>query len=132
MKFLIFFFIIGCSSILDENHLQIDNRALPFVLKVVKPQNLIVEFTPLLVTDGVIGKTFYGSVNTIKLDTSLLTSMQYDPLFFETVLYHELGHAVLNRRHCYDCYSLMNPNKYVSDYRQDENKRKQLINELFK
>lgn len=131
MKFLVFFLTFCCTSMLDENHLQIDKRVLPFI-NVVKVNNLIIEFTPLIESDGVIGKTFYGPINTIKLDTSLLSSLKVDTLFFETVLYHELGHAVMGRNHCYDCYSLMNPNRYIQDFRFDPIKRQKLINELFK
>lgn len=137
MKYLTFVLLFSCSSLMDEYHFEITPQAKPFVDKFYSyhnalPKNLIVQFTPLLMTDKVLGKTFYGNINTIKLDTSLLTSMKYDPLFFETVLYHEIGHAVLNREHCFNCYSLMNPNKYVQDYRTDDKKRVILIEELTK
>lgn len=49
----------------------------------------------------------------------------------ENLVYHELGHALLNRRHCDPCYSIMHSTMSLFEYVGQPEKRRLLINELF-
>jgi len=140
MKYLVFLLLTCCSSLLDERHFEIAPELNGFVNDFYRiaakkhyklPENLIVRFGDTIKKDGVIAETFYGDINIIELDYSLKERIYFDSLFIETVLYHEFGHALFLRQHCFYCYSLMNPNKYISDFRMDSVKRQILINELF-
>lgn len=49
----------------------------------------------------------------------------------ENLMFHELGHALLNRPHCDPCYSIMNSTISLFEYSGQPEKRKLLIDELF-
>lgn len=59
--------------------------------------------------------------------------MSPDSAFYgmENVVFHELGHALLNRKHCDPCYSIMNSGISVFVYAKKPDLRKELIDELF-
>lgn len=138
MRLLIFLTLFSC-SVLDEPHFEIANDIKPSINKFyaqalhqgIYPQRdrLIVQWGNTIEKFGVIGITIHDDIPIIYLDYSLQDRIKSDPLFFETVLYHELGHALFLRPHC-NSYSLMNPNKYIQDYRQDSIKRERLFTEL--
>lgn len=50
----------------------------------------------------------------------------------ENLIFHEMGHAVLDREHCDPCYSIMSSEKSIFEYAWDEGFRTKLIDELFK
>lgn len=134
------FAFCSCSDFLDQDHFEVDadlkyytdkffaeatNRGLD-----IRPNSLIVTLGNCSETDGVIGITKYKSITTVIIDKEFFESRKLiDSLMIETIVFHELGHAVLYRDHS-DNYSLMNPNKYVSDYRLNKEKRIVLIDEL--
>lgn len=131
----------SCSSLMDEPHFEIADDLEATVNKFywqasqknVYPQKyrLNIHWDNTIKKFNVIAITIHDEIPTILIDCSLQEIVKSDPLFFETVLYHELGHALFFRPHC-NTYSLMNPNKYIQDYRQDSIKREQLFTELIK
>lgn len=56
-----------------------------------------------------------------------------DTLFhaMEKLVFHEMGHAVLNLDHCDPCYGIMHSMGSVLEYAGDEPLRKKMIDELF-
>lgn len=141
MKYLIIAIIFcSCSDFLDQDHFEVDPNLQYYTERFfteatqrglsVKPNNLIVKLGNCQEEDGVIGITKYHSITTVIIDKDFFESRKFiDTLMIETVVFHELGHAIFHRDHC-DSYSLMNPNKYVSDYRLYSSKRKILVDEL--
>lgn len=146
MKHLIIVFaalsMMSCTDFLDQSHFEVDTNLQYYTDKFfneasvrglnIKPNSLIVKLGDCQKQDGVLGITKYHSITTIIIDRDFFEyNKMMDSLMIETVVFHELGHAVLHRDHC-DDYSLMNPNKYVSDYRLNDAKRKTLTDELLK
>ncbi len=131
MRIILILLILSSCSFIDDTHFEIDEQVRPFV-KNIRNQNLQIIFSNVIQERKVLAVTVWGEITRIELDYSLQEKIKSDPLFFETVLYHEIGHAVYGRDHCFDCYSLMNPNRYVSEYRMDSVKRMELKKELFK
>lgn len=129
---LISFFITSCNIDYDIKF-EICKEAKSYVDKFYNEgakRNVFLLKDRLVVTVGkkeTLGLTIHGNPTVVYIDPSVF---EKDFLFIETVIFHELSHAVLKREHNEE-YSLMNPNKYISDYRLDSAKRVQLINELF-
>lgn len=142
MKSLVIFlalFLSGCGFI-DESHYEVDPNLVYYTERFfseaadrgmnIKPSNLIVRLGNCVEEDGVIGITKFKAITTVIIDKKFFESRKtIDSLMIETVVFHELGHAIMHREHC-DWVSLMNPNKYISDYRLNEGKRTLLIDEL--
>lgn len=134
------FISFSCSDMLDEIHFEIERPLKPFIEQFKKeatlrhsqlPQNLIVRFDDVIKNYGVIAITLHEDITKILIDHSIEDRVKSDSLFVSYVVGHEIGHA-LGRPHCYDCYSLMNPNKYIQVFRFDSVQRKILVDELFK
>jgi hypothetical protein len=139
MKYIFLLLLCSCSDFLDQNHYEVDAELQYYTNKFfyeasargmnVKPNNLIVRLGNCQKEDGVIGITKYHSITTVIIDSDFFASRSADTLMIETIVFHEMGHAVFHRDHC-DTYSLMNPNKHISDYRLNPSKRTILIDEL--
>lgn len=140
MKYLILAILLcSCSDFFDQDHFEVDTNLQYYTNKFfheasirgmdIKPNNLIVKLGNCQKEDGVIGITKYYSITTIIVDSEFFKERKSDTLMIETIVFHEMGHAVFHREHC-DIYSLMNPNKYIQDYRLNPSKRKILTDEL--
>jgi hypothetical protein len=104
MKTLLFALILltSCTDFTDENHFEVDPKLLPYVDRFYKEAeqrglslqrvNLKVEFGKL--PEFIAGK-FYHESMTVKIDSSK-SSWKMQP---EALVFHELGHALLNRLH---------------------------------
>lgn len=140
-KLIIIILCTACSCSLEPEKFEVDPELKYFVdhfyaiaasqNKLIQHKRLIVRWGDVIKNEGVVGITYYKSNPVVEIDHSIRERILTDTLFVETVVFHELGHALCGRKHCSNCYSLMNPNKYVQDYRQDAEKRKILIYELF-
>ncbi|GHM98826.1 hypothetical protein WSM22_03160 [Cytophagales bacterium WSM2-2] len=130
--FVLLLLLTRCSFI-DEHHFEICPEARFYVDQfyseahtrgiLIPKENLIVKIEE----SGLLGITYHGVPSRVLLSASLF---EKDSLFIEYVVFHEMGHAVLNREHC-KAYSVMNPNRYVSEFRQNPSEHKKLIDELF-
>jgi hypothetical protein len=139
-------FLIGCCEFDYETEFYVDPRMEPYVTAFYREaecrgitlhRNLIVRIEN---TPGVVGTTkFIGDQRIVIIDqedllnASEFYAKQLDTLhcIVENLVYHELGHALLNRKHCDPCYSIMAQKMSLMEYAGDPDKRSILINEMF-
>jgi hypothetical protein len=153
MKNLLFiviaFLSVACKDFTDESHYVCDPRIEPFVdtfFKEAKARNVSVYKFDVLITLSkdlpfyIFGLTEYDKMR-IKFNTQYYNehiggafNTHEDTLKMEMVVLHELGHYYLHRGHTsFNTYSIMTPEgTYEYDYITDPEKRKILLDELFK
>lgn len=79
--------------------------------------------------DGTGQCTFYRNHVVITINESLFAQHAPDSLALQYIVFHELGHY-LGREHNAH-FSIMNPNKFAGEYRNNDPARVSLIDELF-
>lgn len=107
-------FLLSCSDMTDEKHIQIDQRIMPYYKKFIalsnyygldfKDTSIIIEVGPL--EEGKTGFTFYESIVRIRMSQDYVNGLLNDPyptpdlsFYLEHAVFHELGHALLRRDH---------------------------------
>lgn len=146
LPILILILLAGCCEFDFEPEFYVDPRLEPYVTSFYKEaekhgipvhRNLIVRIESV---DGATGRTSYRGRQTIVIidqedysNASAFYAKQLDTLhcLIENLMYHELGHALLNRDHCDPCYSIMSQRLSTIEYAGRPDKREILINELF-
>jgi Zn-dependent peptidase ImmA (M78 family) len=139
----------SCTDFVDQRHFYVAPELKIFVNKFYaeatkRHLNLSHEMTMILTDDlntvftAVYGLTLYD-LKEIKIDRrftlkSLAQINSIDSLTIEFIVFHEMGHLILHRDHePYPTYSIMTvEEQWLYDYQTDPEKRKILINELFK
>jgi len=147
--FLLLITLFSCSDFTDSRHFYIDPHlkifANRFFAEGAKRNKDVNKDMTMVLTDdlntfytGIYGLTVY-ELSEIKIDKrftleTLSMKDHFDSLNVEFIVFHEMGHFLLHRAHApYNTYSIMVPDgQYMYDYQTDPNKRKILIDELFK
>jgi len=130
---IISFILSSCISDFDQTiEYRIDSRLTKYVDSFhersgLEKYNLLVIVTPLKEL-GL--SSVNGSQRVITINETAVEIWDSRPILLEFVIYHELGHALLNRGHC-GGESIMNDDLKPNYYEFDSLKREQLINELF-
>jgi|SRR5690606_4482439 len=142
--------LFSSCSFLDENHYYVDPLLEPFVDKFFEEADK--RNVPLCKCNLTVRlqhghhkkRGAYGTSEGTALTTSLRSVvLDYDAVIYdlqdtgtvlwtERLVFHELGHAILYRKHT-KSYSIMNNRNddYREDYYNDPEKREILIDELF-
>jgi hypothetical protein len=139
--------VISCTDFDPTLEFKIDPRLKEYVTSFYQEaderniplhKNLIVKIAFL--EPDINGRTKYeGRQRIVIINQSLYDyyitefAPKMDPKHFmlEQLMYHELGHALLARKHCNDCYSIMSQDLSLHEYAVRPEKRQVLIDELF-
>lgn len=140
--FFVFLFLTAC-DFTDQIHVSVEPRLMPFYKSFIKnglirgidlsESNVYVGFGDLR-QKVYLGLTEYDGIVRITIDSGFYNSYKNNERGLkriEYIVYHELGHALLNRQHTLD-YSIMNGSVNMSEYSHNQYLRKKLIDELFK
>lgn len=129
------FFCTACSFV-DEQFVSIDHRLKTPVdqfLKEASKRKIDVALTNLSIRIGKIEESgqcsFYRNHVTITINESFFAQGPPDSLALQYIVFHELGHYI-GRDHNSD-FSIINPNKFAGEYRNNPYSRVSLIDELF-
>jgi Zn-dependent peptidase ImmA (M78 family) len=136
MLFILLLGFTSCTAIDQELRYQIDPRLEPHVNKFfeeaeargmsIPKYNLIAEEDFTIETVGVSRQV--GDQRVILIFDWCIENYSHAEL--ELVVFHELGHAILDRRHC-EHYSIMMEGISNKAYEGDDEKRRLLVDELF-
>lgn len=133
--------LLSNCELTDQNHFDIEKKLKPFVDsfyvesakrgRTIQRDNLIVYFMPL---KGLMGRSMnLTTIPTVQIDPGIFNKYAKEKkmLIIEYVVFHELGHALLNRDHL-NAYTIMTTNnKMLFAYTGSEQARTLLIDELF-
>lgn len=140
------FLLAGCCEFDFQNEFYVDPRLEPYVTSFYTEagqrgidlhKNLIIRIEPM---EGGSGVTKYIRNQRIVLineehyfNHTKFYANRLDTLhcIMENLVYHELGHALLDREHCDPCYSIMAQKMSLMEYAGHPDKRKFLIDEMF-
>lgn len=89
-------------------------------------KNIILEFGSL---DGYSGITHHLRDGDFQIVIDSITWKSYNEIEREVLIFHELGHGILDRRHYEDCLSLMST--HTCKYTNYSDNRSEMLNELF-
>lgn len=135
MRFIVLIFLVGCSFI-DEPFLSVDSRLKVTVDQFImeaNQRNFDGQLINLSIRIGKIEDTgvcvYHRGYTEITINESFFTNGMPDSLALQYIVFHELGHY-FGRDHN-ATYSIMNPNKYAGEYRNNYQSRTLLIDELF-
>lgn len=67
----------------------------------------------------------------VKIDRTVYNSNKADTAILKWLIYHELGHALLNRNHVDDCNSVMHPFFMMCSTQKFRSNQDKMIHELF-
>jgi Zn-dependent peptidase ImmA (M78 family) len=134
MRFIFLLLLTGC-NLIENIHFEVDPRLKEVVDEFyyeaeIRGVQLIQE--RVIVRVGKINSTALyesGKIPMITINESLFLNGSPDKVALRYIVFHEFGHY-LGRGHC-NCYSIMNPNKYAGEYRNNIESRLELDNELF-
>jgi Zn-dependent peptidase ImmA (M78 family) len=128
-------FFTACSFV-DEQFLSVDPRLKTPVdqfRKEARKRKVDVAMTNLTIRVGKIEESgqciFNRNHTTITINESFFAKTSPDSLALQYIVFHELGHYI-GRDHNSD-FSIMNPNKFAGEYRNNPRSRVSLIDELF-
>lgn len=135
MKHLIFIVVFLACNFVDEIHFEIDPR-LQWVVDEfyyeAELRGIYLNKDGLVVRIGVTRNSADfqgGKISFITINSSFFKNGYPDSLALQYIVFHEFGHY-LGREHT-NGYSIMNPNKYAGEYRNDKEARSALNDELF-
>lgn len=128
-------------ELIDQNHFEVEAELRPFVANFyneaykrgrhIQHDNLMIYFSPL---SGLAGESMnFTTIPTIHIDPTFFNkySKENKLAYIEYVVFHEMGHAMLNRDHI-DAYTIMTSNnKLIKEFSNGNQTRTRLIDELF-
>lgn len=132
---ILLFSAISACSFIDESHYHVDprlKRSVDLFLSEAEKRGFTVYTDGLHIVVGDIESTgLYQKGKSISIITvNEATLKATDQSGLDYIIFHEMGHHI-GRDHN-DEYSIMNPNKYVGDFRMNPEKKEILIDELFR
>jgi hypothetical protein len=135
MKHLLFVALFFSCNFVDEVHFEVDPR-LQWVVdefySEAELRSIYLNREDLVVRVGAIKNSADfsgGKVSFITVNQSFFENGYPDSLALQYIVFHEFGHY-MGREHT-NSYSIMNPNKYAGDYRNNKEARRILNDELF-